>query len=75
MQHEPTHSPAHHEIKEGNDSLTTSTQISNQSENPEKELLDRFRESRQNTLIQVYFYGVITVFALSVAIFLMMYLA
>jgi len=75
MQHEPTHCTAHHEINEGNDSLTTSTQISNQSENPEKELLERFRESRQNILIQVYFYGGITVFALSVAIFLMMYLA
>ena len=75
MQHEPSHSTAQHEIKEGNDSLTTSTQISNQSENPEKELLERFRESRHNILIQVYFYGGITVFALSVAIFLMMYLA
>ena len=51
MQHEPTHSTAHHETKEGNDSLTTSSQTSNQIENPEKELLERFRESRQNILI------------------------
>jgi hypothetical protein len=74
MQHEPTHCTAHHEIKEGNDSLTTSTQISNQSENPEKELLERFRKSRQGILIQSYFYGGITVFALCAVIFLMMYL-
>ena len=75
MQHEPTHSTAHHETKEGNDSLTTSSQTSIQIENPEKELLERFRESRQNILIQVYFYGGITVLALCAAIFLMMYLA
>ena len=75
MQHEPTHSTAHHETKEGNDLLIESSQTSNQIENPEKELLERFRESRQNILIQVYFYGGITVFALCAAIFLMMYLA
>jgi len=75
MQHEPTHSTEHHEIKEGNDSLTTPSQASNQIENPEKELLERFRESRQSILIQAYFYGGITVLALCAAIFLMMYLA
>ena len=75
MQHESTHSTEHHDTKEVNDSLITSSQTSNQIENPEKELLERFRESRQNILIQVYFYGGITVFALCAAIFLMMYLA
>lgn len=75
MQHEPTHSTAYHGTKEGNDSLTTSLQTPNQIENPEKELLERFRESRQNILIQVYFYGGVTVFELCAAIFLMMYLA
>lgn len=75
MQHEPMHSAEHHDTKEGNDSLTTSSLTSNQIENPEKELLERFRESRQNILIQAYFYGGITVLALCAAIFLMMYLA
>jgi hypothetical protein len=75
MQHEPTHSTAHHGTKESNDLLIESSQTSIQIENPEKELLERFRESRQNILIQVYFYGGITVLALCAAIFLMMYLA
>ena len=51
MQHEPTHSTAHHGTKESNDLLIESSQTSNQIENPEKELLERFRESRQNILI------------------------
>lgn len=75
MQHEPTHSTEHHPTKEGDDSVTTTSQPANQIENPEKVLLERFRESRQSILIQVYFYGGITVFALCAAIFLMMYLA
>ena len=51
---------------------------SNQVENPEKALLELFREStesRQAFIIQIYFYGGITVVALCAAIFLMMYLA
>ncbi len=75
MQHEPTHSTEHHATKDGDDSIATSSQLPNQIENPEKVLLERFRESRQSILIQVYFYGGITVFALCAAIFLMMYLA
>ena len=50
----------------------------NQIENPEKALLELFREStesRQAFIIQIYFYGGITVVALCAAIFLMMYLA
>ncbi len=49
----------------------------NQIENPEKALLELFREStesRQAFIIQIYFYGGITVVALCAAIFLMMYL-
>jgi hypothetical protein len=69
------HNPEHHPTKEGGDSVATTSQPSNQIENPEKVLLERFRESRQSILIQVYFYGGITVFALCAAIFLMMYLA
>jgi len=75
MQHESSHSKEHHDTKEGDDSLTASSQPVNHIENPEKVLLERFRESRQSILIQLYFYGGITVFALCAAIFLMMYLA
>lgn len=75
MQNESMHNPEHHATKEGDDLVTTASQPSNQIENPEKVLLERFRESRQSILIQVYFYGGITVFALCAAIFLMMYLA
>ena len=49
----------------------------NQIENPEKALVELFREStesRQAFIIQIYFYGGITVVALCAAIFLMMYL-
>ena len=74
MQNDPTHSAEHHATKDSDDSLIASPP-SNQIENPEKVLLERFRESRQSILIQVYFYGGITVFALCAAIFLMMYLA
>jgi hypothetical protein len=76
MQNDPTHSAEHHATKDSDDSLiVSSSPPSNQIENPEKVLLERFRESRQSILIQVYFYGGITVFALCAAIFLMMYLA
>ncbi len=75
MQNESMHNPEHRPMTEGNDSVTTTSQPSNQIENPEKVLLERFRESRQSILIQVYFYGGITVLALCAAIFLMMYLA
>jgi len=75
MLNEPMHKPEHLENKGDDDSLTTSSQPSNQIENPEKVLLERFRESRQSILIQVYFYGGITVLALCAAIFLMIYLA
>ena len=75
MQNESMHNPEHHATKEVDDSVTMTSQPSNQIENPEKVLLERFRESRQSILIQVYFYGGITVFALCAAIFLMMYLA
>jgi hypothetical protein len=75
MQNEPMHNPEHHDTKEGDDSVATSSQLSNHIENPEKVLLERFRESRQSILIQVYFYGGITVLALCAAIFLMIYLA
>ena len=75
MQNESMHNPEHHPTKEGDDSVATTSQPSNQIENPEKVLLERIRESQQSILIQVYFYGGITVFALCAAIFLMMYLA
>ena len=75
MQDEPMHSEQHHVAKGGDDSVAASSPETNQIENPEKVLLERFRESRQSILIQVYFYGGITVFALCAAIFLMMYLA
>jgi hypothetical protein len=75
MQNEPTHGAEHHATKDSDDSLMASSPPSNQIENPEKVLLERFRESRQSILIQVYFYGGITVFALCAAIFLMIYLA
>lgn len=55
----------------------TSSSSLNQIENPEKALLELFREStesRQAFIIQIYFYGGITVVALCAAIFLMMYL-
>jgi len=75
MQHESSHTKEHHVNKEDDDSLTASSQPVNHIENPEKVLLQRFRESRQSILIQIYFYGGITVLALCAAIFLMMYLA
>lgn len=75
MQNEPMHKPEHHVTKDGDDSATASSQPSNYIENPQKVLLERFRESRQSILIQVYFYGGITVLALCAAIFLMIYLA
>ena len=75
MQNEPTHGAENHATKDSDDSLIASSPPSNQIENPEKVLLERFRESRQSILIQVYFYGGITVFALCAAIFLMIYLA
>jgi hypothetical protein len=75
MQNEPMHNPEHHATKDEDDSVTKSSQPSNQIDNPEKVLLERFRESRQSVLIEVYFYGGIAVFALCAAIFLMMYLA
>jgi hypothetical protein len=75
MQHESSHSKEHKNTKEDDDSLTASPQPVNHIENPEKVLLERFRESRQSILIQLYFYGGIAVFVLCAAIFLMMYLA
>jgi hypothetical protein len=75
MQNESSHSKEHQNTKEDGDSLTASPKPVNHIENPEKVLLERFRESRQSILIQVYFYGGIAVFVLCAAIFLMMYLA
>jgi hypothetical protein len=75
MQNETMHKPEHYVTQDGDDSATTPSQPSNQIENPEKVLLERFRESRQSIMIQVYFYGGITVLALCAAIFLMIYLA
>lgn len=75
MQNESSHSKEHQNTKEDDDSLTASPKSVNHIENPEKVLLERFRESRQSILIQVYFYGGIAVFVLCAAIFLMMYLA
>lgn len=51
---------------------------SQQIENPEKALLELFRESTDSPkaiIIQIYFYGGIAIVALCAAIFLMMYLA
>jgi hypothetical protein len=75
MQNDTMHGSEQQTSKGSDGSVTEPSQPSNQIENPEKVLLERFRESRQSVLIQVYFYGGITVFALCAAIFLMMYLA
>jgi len=75
MQNETMHELEYYVTQDGGDSATTPSQPSNQIENPEKVLLERFRESRQSIMIQVYFYGGITVLALCAAIFLMIYLA
>lgn len=77
MQKEPTHG-VEQPLEKGTDgSAAEQTPPSNQIENPEKALLDLFRESkesRQAFIIQIYFYGGIAIIALCAAIFLMMYL-
>jgi hypothetical protein len=75
MQNVPTHNAEHHTTEDVDGSVTRSSQSSNQIENPEKALLERFRESRESFLIQLYFYGGMTVLALCAGIFLMMYFA
>jgi hypothetical protein len=57
--------------------VSPSLSSSNHIENPEKALLNLFREStesRQAFIIQIYFYGGIAIVTLCAAIFLMMYL-
>lgn len=78
MQNEPMRkvNPASNDSAGDVDHASSSS--SNQIENPEKALLELFREStesRQAFIIQIYFYGGITIVALCAAIFLMMYLA
>ena len=77
MQKETAHEVEQQLEKVAEGSVVEATQPSNHIENPEKALLDLFRESkesRQAFIIQIYFYGGIAIIALCAAIFLMMYL-
>jgi hypothetical protein len=77
MQKEPAHEVEQQLEKVAEGSAKEPAPPSNHIENPEKALLDLFRESkesRQAFIIQIYFYGGIAVIALCAAIFLMMYL-
>jgi hypothetical protein len=80
MQSEPVHKVEQPSRNSSVDTMddSSSPPPTHQVENPEKALLELFRESKESPqafIIQLYFYGGIAIVGLCAAIFLMMTLA